>query len=220
MISFLISFLQSFMSSLTFRIRGGLRMYKDKKFPLCKWYFATWMAILRCILSGWGIASFVTMFIAAKMSTAISGWGSYIGALLGGGPVSEEDTDDLNITDFVKNTLFPAFNTFAKWCENHKGFRWIPKKMVFLTKTYKEAPRAYGFLTLSLRGGLTTFLMGLAANSVWYMPVGLLQGTVYWLGGWTCRHIYNDGKLGWKISEWYWGFVLGLFAVLLWKPLM
>lgn len=199
------------LGALTFRIRGGLRIpHTDKKFPLNKWWFAVFFALGACYLKGWNSDLGLTCLIAGDMSTAISGWGSFITALLKGSPASEEANDDLNITYFVKYRLFPAFNWFAKWCENHKGFRWIPKKMVFLTKTYKEAPRAYGFFTVSLRGGLTTFILGLALNSVPYMFVGLLQGAVYWLGGWTCRHVYDDGKNGWKISEWYWGAVLGL----------
>ena len=216
MSSFLICLLQSFLSALTFRIRGGLRLYKNKKFLLNKFWFAIWMAIYFGWLFGWNFESCLTMFIASKISTSISGWGTYIGALLCGGTISETDKDDLNITDFVQNKLFPMFNKFADWCKNHKGFKWIPEKAKFLTKSYKDAPRAYGFFTLSLRGGLTTFLIGLAANSVPYMFVGLLQGTIYWLGGLTCKHIYNDGKYGWKISEWYWGFVLGLCAKLFW----
>lgn len=199
------------LGALTFRIRGGLRIpLTDKKFPLNKWWFAVFFALGTCYLKGWHIDLGLTCLIAGYMCTAISGWGSFIMSLLKGSPASEEANDDLNITYFVKHKLFPAFNWFAKWCENHKGFRWLPKKMVFLTKTYKEAPRAYGFFTVSLRGGLTTFILGLALNSVPYMFVGLLQGAVYWLGGWTCRHVYDDGKYGWRWAEIFWGMVLGI----------
>lgn len=183
--------LYSLIGALTFRIRGGLRIYKDYKYPLCKWWFAVWIAILAYLLKGLDIKTIITAFIAGKMCTSISGWGTYIGALLVGGKISDTDKDDLNITDFVQN----------------KVFRW-------LKKDYKDNPKLYGFLTLSLRGGLTSFILGLAFNAPLFLPVGLLQGCVYWLGGWTCRHIYDDKKYGWKISEWYWGFVLTLLLTI------
>ena len=180
------------LGALTFRIRGGLRIpHTDKKFPLNKWWFAVFFALGACFLKGWHIDLGLTCLIAGYMCTAISGWGSYIGALYSG-KVSD-DKDDLNITAFVQDEVFGKI----------------------LKKDYKEYGKLYGFITLSLRGGLTTFLLGLALNSVPYMFVGLLQGTVYWLGGWTCRHVYDDGKNGWKISEWYWGAVLGLCLYLL-----
>lgn len=180
------------LGALTFRIRGGLRIpYTYKKFPLNKWWFAVFFALGACYLKGWSSGLCLTCLIAGYMCTAISGWGSYIGALYSG-KVSD-DKDDLNITAFVQDVIFSKF----------------------LKKDYKKYGKLYGFIALSLRGGLTTFLLGLALNSVPYMFVGLLQGTVYWLGGWTCRHIYDDGKNGWKISEWYWGAVLGLMLKIL-----
>ena len=183
------SLLYALIGGLTFRIRGGLRIpFTDKKFPLNKWWFAIWFASLACILKGWNWHLALTCFIAGYMCTAISGWGSYIGALYTG-QISENDKDDLNITDFVQNTWFPKV----------------------LKKDYKEHGKLYGFWCLTFRGGLTTFILGLAVNSILYCCVGLLQGLVYWFGGWTCRNIYDDGKNGWKISEWYWGFVLCLF---------
>ena len=181
----------SLLGALTFRIRGGLRIpHTDKKFPLNKWWFAVFFALGACFLKGWHIDLGLTCLIAGYMCTAISGWGSYIGALYSG-KVSD-DTDDLNITAFVKDVVFGKI----------------------LKKDYKEYGKLYGFITLSLRGGLTTFLLGLALNSVLYMFVGLLQGTVYWLGGWTCRHVYDDGKNGWRWAEIFWGMVLGIFLTL------
>lgn len=206
--------LYTFISALTFRVRGGLRIpFTDKKFPLCKWWFATWIALLAYLLKGFNISTIITAFIAGKMCTSFSGWGTYIGALLKGGPISETDKDDLNITDTVQNRIFPWLGKAKEWCLKHKYFNWLGK--ILPDSCYKNNPKLYGFITLSLRGGLTTFILGLAFNEPLFMLIGLLQGSVYWLGGWTCRHIYNDGKYGWKISEWYWGGALGLFLTLL-----
>lgn len=212
--TWLINFGKVFLSALTFRIRGGLRIpFTDKKFPLNKTFFATWVAILMCMIQGWNLARFSTAWIAGKLCTNISGWGSYIGAIISG-KVSEDDKDDMNITYFVQEKLFPWLNKAREWCLNHKGFKWIGKRLP--EGSYKENGKLYGVITLSLRGGLTTFILGLCANSVPYMFVGLLQGLVYLFGNWTSKHIWDDNKGGWKISEWYWGAVLGFFALLLW----
>lgn len=201
---------------LTFRIRGGLRMPgTDKKFPLNKWWFAIAFPLcMAWITNDWKSTFLITGLIASEMCTSISGWGSYIGALYTG-KVSENDKDDLNITYFVQEEFFPALNKLKEWCLSHKGFMWLGKLLP--GGSYKENGKLYGFVTLSLRGGLTTFILGLWLNSISYCCVGLLQGTVYWFGGWTCRHIYDDKKHGWKLSEWYWGGVLGLFGYLLLK---
>lgn len=199
--------------SIAFRTRGGLRIpFTDKKFPLCKWYFAVWIAVLSYLLNGYDLAMIVTAFIAGKMCTSISGWGTYIGALLVGGKISDTDKDDLNITDMVQNKVFPFLGKAKEWCSKHKGFKLLSK--ILPDSCYKNNPKLYGFITLSLRGGLTSFILGLAFNEPLFLPIGLLQGSVYWLGGWTCRHIYDDKKYGWKISEWYWGAVLVLFLIL------
>lgn len=182
----MVNLIYSLIGGLCFRIRGGLRIpFTDKKFPLNKWWFAVYFACLSCTLKGWQWDLLITSIVAGYMCTAFSGWGSYIGALYSG-KISETDKDDLNITAFVQDIWFPKV----------------------LHKDYKEHGKLYGFWCLTFRGGLTTFILGLAVNSILYCCVGLLQGIVYWFGGWTCRHIYDDGKNGWKISEWYWGTVL------------
>lgn len=203
--------LYDLISGLMFRIRGGLKI-KGHKLPLCKWWFAVWFACLSCILKGWNLEFFITGFVASKMCTSISGWGTYIGALYTG-HISDTDKDDLNITDFVQNKVFPFLGKVKDWCSKHKGFKWLGK--ILPNSCYKNNPKLYGFITLSLRGGLTTFILGLWLNSFLYMLVGLLQGSIYWLGGWTCRHIYNDGKYGWKWSEYYWGMTLGFFLTMI-----
>jgi len=200
----------------TFRVRGGLRIPRtDKKFPFNKWWFAVAFPVcMAWIINDWESCFLITGIIASEMCTSISGWGSYIGALYTG-VVSENDKDDLNITYFVQEKFFPALNEFRKWCLNHKCFVWLGNLLP--EGSYKDNGKLYGFVTLSLRGGLTTFILGLWLNSILYCCVGLLQGTIYWLGGWTCRHIYDDGKNGWKISEWYWGATLAFFGYLILK---
>lgn len=191
MTTFALNCLYVFLTALTFRIRGGLRIpFTDKKFPLNKWWFPIWFTYLACIICGYNIPFVISGLVATYMCTNISGWGHYIGALYGAPVNTDPYEDDANINKFL--------NTF-----DYKGWKFI------------DHPTAYGFVGLSLRGGLTTFILGLWLNSFLYMFVGLLQGSVYWFGGWICRHIKDDGKFGWKWSEWLWGGVLGLFLLLL-----
>lgn len=199
--------------SLAFRIRGGLDMpFTKKNFPLNKIWFAVVFPICACYLYGYDWAYFFTGLVASKLCTSYAGWGSYIGALYTG-VVNENDKDDLNITYFVQDTVFPFLNKLQKWCSEHKGFKWLGK--ILPTGSYKENGKLYGFITLSLRGGVTTCILGLWLNSVPFMFVGLTEGLVYWFGGWCCRHIYDDGKMGWNWSEFLWGGVLGLFLTLI-----
>ena len=213
MTTFLIKIFQVAMNAITFRIRGGMGEQWGWKIPMKKWFFALWTAILMCWLQGWSISLFITAFIAGKMCTSIAGWGSYIGAIISG-KVNEGDKDDLNITYFVQDKLFPWFNKAREWCLNHKGFKWIGKRLP--AGTYKEHGKLYGVITLSLRGGLTTFILGLCAHSVPFMFVGLAQGLCYLLGNWICNHIFSDNKGGWRISEYIYPAWLGIWAVILW----
>lgn len=214
MTTFLLSVLYVLLTSLTFRIRGGLRIpFTDKKFPLNKWWFGIWIAIFMCILQGWSLPLFVTALIAGKMSTSISGWGSYIGAIISG-QVSPNDKDDLNITEFVQVTVFTMLNKAKVWCDNHIGFKWLGK--ILPAGSYKEHGRLYGVITLSLRGGLTTFIIGLCAHSFLYMTVGLAQGLIYLLATKINKYI-DFGKGGWNWGEWLYGGWLGLTALLFWN---
>lgn len=44
----MMTILYALISGLMFRIRGGLRIpFTDKKFPLCKWYFAILWVLLQ-----------------------------------------------------------------------------------------------------------------------------------------------------------------------------
>lgn len=207
MSNLVIALLYGLIGALTFRIRGGLRIpFTNKKFPLNKWFFAVWFACETCLLKGYNYQLAITSLIAGYICTAISGWGSYIGALYSGN-ISKTDKDDLNITDFVQNDLFLWFDKAHNWCLNSKYFKWLAK--LFPAGGYQEHGHLYGFWCLTFRGGYTTFILGLAVNSILYCCVGLLQGLVYSLGGLIGKKwLKIEGKFSWNLSEIFWGFTL------------
>lgn len=183
-------YLYALISAIAFRIRGGLRIpFTDKKFPLCKWYFATWFACLAVILKGWNWQYFAIMLIASRMSTCIAGWGEAVGCALGLGGVNPNRNDYLDFDEF---------------CDNFHIGSW---KLV-------DHPQLFGVVWLTLRGLLLSFLIGLGANSVLYILWGAPMGLIYWLSGWFARKVKDDGKHGWYYAELLYGYWLGLGALL------
>lgn len=182
--------LYGLISAIMFKIRGGLRIPRiNKKFPLCKWWFATWFACLACILNGWEWQYFITVFIASRMATCIAGWGEAVGCALGlGGP-------NPNRNDYLD---------FDEFCDNFHIGSW---KLV-------DHPQLFGVVWLTMRGVLLTFLIGLATNSLLYIPWGASMGVIYWLSGLFARKVKDDGKHGWHIAELAYGFWLGIGCVL------
>ena len=179
----LISLIDSFL----WRVRGGLRMYKDKKFPLNKIWFAVAFGIEAGILKGWDWSLAITTMIATLVSYQIYGWGEAVGCLLcGSKPYPERSDCDLidDILDTAKITI--------------KG------KTIYLT----DYPVLWGWCWLSLRGLILSFIIGLALNSIPFMLCGIAMGTVYWLGG-QFNKLIDDGKCGWKWAEWFFGAYLG-----------
>ena len=163
------------LSALTFRIRGGLRIpHTDKKFPLNKFWFATFFALATCFLRGWDTSFFFTMLIASRLSSQLYGWGEYVGCLLCGDKPSPDRSDCDLVDDIVDNL-----------------------KITFKGHTVKltDYPKAWGWLGLSLRGLIMSFIIGLALNSVAFMLCGFAMGTVYWLGG-QFNKLVDDGKCG------------------------
>ena len=179
------------LSSLLWRVRGGLRIpFTDKKFPLNKEWFALFYAAAFCYLTNWDWNVWAVCSIAVFASYQCAGWGEYVACVLGGGKVSDR-SDCPMIDDIVDNAKITIKGTVYK-----------------LT----DFPVLFGWVGLSLRGLLMTFLIGLAFQNIPYMLTGLLMGTVYWVGG-RIGKIIPDGKNGWNWSEWLYGFVLGLCLI-------
>lgn len=202
--AFIISLIDSFL----WRVRGGLRMYKDHKYPLNKLWFAVAFGIEAGILKGWDWSLVITTMIATLVSYQVYGWGEYIGCLLCGSKPYPERSD-CDLVDSIVDSLRITVN--ARDIKIWKYTLHIPQ----INWKLSDHPVAWGWLGLSLRGLILSFIIGLALNSIPFMFCGLGMGTVYWLGGQLNKFI-DDGKCGWKHSEWlfgaYLGFMLCLFA--------
>jgi len=200
----------SLINALTFRIRGGLRIpHTDKKFPLNKWWFALSFALASCYLRGWDTNFFIIMLIATRLSTQLYGWGEYVGCVLG---LSKPDPErkDCDLVDDIVDSLRITINTrdIKIW----KFTLHIPQ----INWKLSDYPKAWGWLGLSLRGLVMSFIIGLALNSIPFMMCGLAMGTIYWLSGVFTRKVLKKfDKTGWNIAEWiysgYLGFCLYLF---------
>ena len=140
------------------------------------------------LLSG----SFETMFctfVAAYVGQQF-GWGTYIGALYGTPPAQAEISE----IDEIVNSLKISFGT----------------KNFYL----KDYTRMWGFVALSLRGLLWTFLIGLALHDVILMVCGILMPVCYFLTYVTEIYLLKRGnKIAWNMGEWLWGGVLTAFVL-------
>lgn len=180
--------LYALISGLMFRIRGGLRIpFTDKKFPLCKWYFAIWFACLCCILKGWSWQFWLVMLIASRLSTQLCGFGEYKGCDLGVGKPNPERFDMYEVDDFLDHF-------------EYKGWKMTDHPIIF------------GWTGLSIRGLYLTFIIGLALNSIPFMLCGFAWGTICYLCGLFARKVLKKfDKTGWNIDEYCIGAWLSLW---------
>ena len=178
-----------------FRVRGGFGEMWGWKMPLCKFWFAAIFAACDAWLNGWDLNRFLVLFIAARLSTQLAGWGEFVGCVLGKSTPQKERKDFPQVDEFLDTFSF-------------KGWWKIPPFKLI------EHPVLFGWLGLTLRGVYLTFIIGLALNSIPYMLLGLTMGSVYWFAGWLYRHGVDDKKNGWRVAEWLFGAVLGVGLVL------
>lgn len=187
MINLLICVLCSFL----WRVRGGLTFF-GHKLPLNKVWFALFYGVAFCLLTSWNWNVFALVSIATIVAYQEYGWGEYISCLLCGSKPSERS--DCPLVDDIIDTL----------------------KITYKGKVYKLTyyPVLFGWVGLSLRGGIMSFLIGLALQNIPYMFTGLAMGTIYKLGG-LCNKVIDDKKCGWNWGEWLYGFYLGLVLILM-----
>lgn len=182
-----IKLLYELVSSFLWRVRGGLKFW-GHKLPLNKIWFGLWYATLYCLLTVWNLNVWAVTTIATIVAYQEYGWGEYVMCLLGGRKPDERS--DCSLVDDIIDNL----------------------KITYKGKVYKltDYPVLFGWVGLSLRGGLMSFLIGLAVQNIPYMFTGLAMGTIYKIGGLICKYIYDDGKYGWRWAEWLYGFYMGL----------
>lgn len=186
-----------------FRVRGGLFERQWRRLPLNKWWFAAIFALCACWLKGWDWNYFLVVFIAARLSTQLAGWGEFVGCAIGAAKPQPERSDFAEADEFVDN--------FEIQERDIKIWKWNIHIPHFKLTDY---PQLFGVVGLTFRGVYLSFIIGLALQSVPYMVWGLPMGVIYWFAGWLYRRGLNDGKSGWNIGEWLYGPYLGLGLVL------
>ena len=190
--------------SFGFRVRGGLGERWGWKFPLNKYWFAALFAPCACWINDiWTLNYFLVVFIAARLSTQLAGWGEGVGCALGISKPQPERIDMYEADDFC--------NTFEIQERNIKIWKWnihIPHFKLI------DHPQLWGVTYLTIRGAYLSFIIGLAIQSLPFMIWGAPMGVIYWFAGWLYRKGLNDGKSGWNLGEYCLGSWLGLGLVL------
>ena len=211
---FLWSLLIVILSSLLWRIRGGLGERQGMKLPMNKIWYAIAFGIYCCFFYGFNLECWLIGFIDCYTSYQLYGWGKYVGAVTSSYLNKDEKEceliddilDNMHIT--ISQKTANIFNKiFGRWFEIHEGTYYL-----------WDYPRLYGFLGTSLTGLMITFLWGLYLNSLWFMLSGLGMGLCYYVGHLVCDYIKDDGKKGWNWGEWIYGAYQGAWLawLLLW----
>lgn len=193
-----------FLTSFGFRVRGGLFERQWKRLPLNKYWFAAIFSTCASCLRGffeWNY--FLVVFIAARLSTQLAGWGEFVGCAIGAAKPQPERSDFAEADEFV--------DTFEIMERDIKIWKWTIHIPHFKLTDY---PQLFGVVGLTFRGVYLSFIIGLALQSMPYMVWGLPMGVIYWFAGWLYRKGLDDGKNGWNIGEWLFGFYLGVGLVL------
>lgn len=184
--TWLISIIDAFL----WRVRGGLRMYKDKKFPLNKLWFAIAFGIEAGLLRGWNWNFVIITALATWVSYQAYGWGEAVSCVCGVSGGNPDRRDCELVDDIMDNAKITIKGTTFKLV---------------------DFPILWGWCWLSLRGLIMTFIIGLALRSVPFMLCGLGMGTIYYIGGLIARKILKKfDKTGWDISEFCYGFYLAI----------
>lgn len=198
----IINILTPFIVSLGFRIRGGLGERQGHKLPANKLWFGALFACCVCAMQGWSFNLWLLNFISCYVAVMFAGWGEYVGCALGIAKPQENRSDFAQADEFL--------DAFEIQERDLKIWKWSFHIPHFKLTDY---PILFGVLGLTLRGLFISFLMGLSIDSIPYMLAGSAMGIIYWFSGWLFRKGLNDGKSGWNIGEWLFGFWLGLCLV-------
>lgn len=198
--------------ALGFRIRGGLGERWGWKFPLNKYWFALIFSACDAWLNGWDLNRFAVMFIAARLSTQLAGWGEFVGCVLGKSQPQPDRKDFPKVDDMLDNMNWEAHDVkvdLSDWYFPYKTTIHIPAFNLL------DHSILFGWLGLTIRGLYLSFIIGLALQSIPYMLCGAAMGTIYWLCGLFSRKVYPLYKGGWNVSEWLYGAYLGLMLCVL-----
>lgn len=191
-----------FIVALGFRIRGGLGERSGHKLPANKLWYGAFFACCACALRGWSVNYWLLNFISCYFAVMFAGWGEYVGCALGVSKPQENRSDFAQADEILDNLEIQERDIkIWKWNIHITHFK--------LT----DHPVAFGILGLTFRGLFISFITGMSLDSIPYMLTGSAMGIIYWFSGWLYRKGINDGKSGWNIGEWLYGFWQGLNMV-------
>lgn len=182
-----------------FRIRGGLGERSGHKLPANKLWFGALFACCACAIRGWDLNYWLLVFISCYVAVMFAGWGEYVGCALGIAKPQENRSDFAQADEFL--------DTFEIQERDIKIWKWnihIPHFKLI------EHPILFGVAGLTMRGLFMSFVIGLSIDSITFMLTGAAMGIIYWFAGWLYRKGIDDGKSGWNIGEWLFGFWEGL----------
>lgn len=215
----------SLITAFCFRVRGGFGEKWGWKLPLCKWWFCTAWTLCCCYLMkdyNWHSWLYwqkvISIFIGARLGTAFCGWGEAVSLAIGAR--KKPDPKEMNELDFDE------FCDKFGWNEhdfkfNIKVWKWtLPIHLHIKGFKLIDHPKTYGVVWLTLRGILLSYLIASPMNNLLLMLWGAPMGIIYWFAGWLYRKGLNDGKSGWRIAEWLYGFWLGLGLAILTKKII
>ena len=167
-----------------YRIRGGLGDFDNNKI-----YFPVFIGLIYGLIFDWNIEAIFNGTLGAYVAQQIAGWGAYRGSLIAGA----EPAQECPIIDDVINSM----------------------KITIDDRVYSvvNMPRFWGFLGCTLRGLISSYLIG---SSIYISEIkycGILVGFCYLIPTlilWKTK--YHNTKLAWNIGEYFEG---GLYVAAL-----
>lgn len=156
-----------------YRVRGGLGNLDNNKI-----YFPLFIGLIYGYEFSWSPEAIFNGILGAYIAQQIAGWGSYRGSLISG--VKPEPEFKL-IDDLID-----------------------PLKITIDDRVYKaiDMPRFWGFLGCSLRGLVSSYLIGSNLPDSELKYCGILVGFCYLIPTlilWKTK--YHNTKLAWNIGE-------------------
>lgn len=157
-----------------YRIRGGGILEIDNN----KIFFPLFVGAIYGVFYPWNIEAVINGIVGAYIAQQIAGWGAYRGSLISG----EKPSQECQLIDDIINTM----------------------KITIDNRVYQviNMPRFWGFLGCSLRGLISSFLIGSNITDSAIKYCGILVGFCYLVPTiilWKTK--YHNTKMAWNIGE-------------------
>lgn len=161
------------LGAILYRVRGGLGDINNNKI-----YFPLFIGLLYGWIFSWDIKAIINGTLGAYIAQQIAGWGAYRGSLIAGAKPATE----CSMIDDIINSL----------------------KITVDGRIYQaiNMPRFWGFLGCSLRGLVSSYLIGSNIPDSAIKYCGILVGVCYLIPTiilWKTK--YHNTKLAWNLGE-------------------